>query len=582
MSKFVVSARKYRPITFESVVGQGHITSTLKNAIINKQLAHAYLFCGPRGVGKTTCARILAKSINCMNPSDNAEPCGECESCRAFTDSRSFNIHELDAASNNSVNDIRSLTEQVRIPPQIGKYSIYIIDEAHMLSTAAFNAFLKTLEEPPAHAIFILATTEKHKLIPTILSRCQIYDFKRIKAYDLVEYLKFISSEEGVTYDDESLHMVAEKADGCMRDALSMYDKVVSFCGSSLTFKQVAESLNILDYDTYFNFVSSVKDGDYETTLVMFDEVLQKGFDTAIFLSGLASHLRNLLVAKTSKTATLLEVTGSVADRFTKQSAECDVKFIFDALNIISSGEYAAKQSNSQRLHAELTILKLCNLSPLKLSAGSLDTKYTLPQIVTTQQPQVKEQPPQQQAATTQEQEPPKPEQKEPQTTPTPKPATEKKSSSLGLSIKTIAETNTLNKKQTKETSKEELTIDNTELTPEQEQHVVEASKKYAKSLSESRPRLSLVFDSAKITEGRLHLSVPNDIIKEEILTEKHIYVGQLIELSGIRNIDITIEVTEQQEQQLLPIRDEDKLKYLMDLNPEVATLCKTLDLSYV
>ena len=276
MGEFIVSARKYRPATFESVVGQEHITSTLRNAIVRKQLAHAYLFCGPRGVGKTTCARILAKTINCLHPKENAEACDECESCRAFNDGRSFNIHELDAASNNSVEYIRVLTDQVRIPPQVGKYSIYIIDEAHMLSAAAFNAFLKTLEEPPAHVIFILATTEKHKILPTILSRCQIYDFKRIKVEDVVKYLQFISGKEGISYDDESLHIIAQKADGCMRDALSMYDKVVSFCGNTLRFNEVAESLNVLDYDTYFHFVDALTAGNYAEALMRFDGVDRK------------------------------------------------------------------------------------------------------------------------------------------------------------------------------------------------------------------------------------------------------------------------------------------------------------------
>ncbi|MDE7134594.1 MAG: DNA polymerase III subunit gamma/tau, partial [Rikenellaceae bacterium] len=371
MSEFVVSARKYRPVTFESVVGQKHVTETLRNAVTRGTIAHAYLFCGPRGVGKTTCARILAKTINCMSPKENAEPCNECESCRAFADNRSFNIHELDAASNNSVDNIRALTEQVRIPPQVGRYSIYIIDEAHMLSTAAFNAFLKTLEEPPAHAVFILATTERHKIIPTILSRCQIYDFKRIKADGVVDYLKFISGNESVGYDDEALHIIAQKADGCMRDALSMYDKAVLYCGGNLTGHAVAEALNVLDYDTYFNFVDIVAKGDYASALVHFDQVLQKGFDPQIFLGGLCAHLRNLLVAKNSSTLSLLEVTGSVAERYKRQAAAVSVSFVFDALNVVSAGERDIKNSNSQRLQSEIVILKICNLSPVKLTGGA-------------------------------------------------------------------------------------------------------------------------------------------------------------------------------------------------------------------
>ena len=294
MSDFIVSARKYRPATFASVVGQKHITSTLKNAIERGQLAHAYLFCGPRGVGKTTCARIFAKAINCLNP-NGSEACNECESCRSFNEGRSLNIHELDAASNNSVEDIRTLIEQVRIIPQVGRYSVFIIDEVHMLSAAAFNAFLKTLEEPPAHAIFILATTEKHKIIPTILSRCQIYDFNRIRVEDGVEYLKYIASQEGIAADEESLNLIAQKADGGMRDALSMFDKAVSFCGARLEYKSVAQTLNVLDYDTYFNVTDMLLGGDYLSALRLFDEVLAKGFSGQTFMAGLAQHMRDLL-----------------------------------------------------------------------------------------------------------------------------------------------------------------------------------------------------------------------------------------------------------------------------------------------
>jgi len=316
MDHFIVSARKYRPATFRSVVGQGHITSTLQNAITRGQLAHAYLFCGPRGVGKTTCARIFAKAINCLSPAADGEACGECESCRAFDQGRSFSIHELDAASNNSVDDIRNLTDQVRIPPQVGRYSVYIIDEVHMLSLSAFNAFLKTLEEPPAHAVFILATTEKHKIIPTILSRCQTYDFNRIRVEDGVEYLKYIAGAEGVTADEEALHIIAQKADGGMRDALSMFDKVVSFGGGTLTAATVAETLNVLDYDTYFTIVDRILAGDYAEVLTRFDEVLRKGFGGQTFVAGLNEHFRNLLMCKDPRTIPLLEITGGVAKRY--------------------------------------------------------------------------------------------------------------------------------------------------------------------------------------------------------------------------------------------------------------------------
>ncbi len=365
MDNFVVSARKYRPATFISVIGQGHITATLKNAISRGQLAHAYLFCGPRGVGKTTCARIFAKAINCMSPVDS-EACGECESCKSFNEGRSFNIHELDAASNNSVDDIRSLTEQVRIPPQIGRYSVYIIDEVHMLSASAFNAFLKTLEEPPAHAVFILATTEKHKIIPTILSRCQIYDFNRIRVEDGVRYLKYIADKEAVSCDDESLHLIAQKADGGMRDALSMFDKAVSFCGSSLQFKEVARTLNILDYDTYFNITSLILSGDYPSVLTAFDEVLRQGFGPQTFVGGLNAHFRDLLMGKSPQTAGLLEVTGDLLERYKKQGADCDVGFLFEAIAVLTSVDGTLRAATNQRLNVELGLMKLCGLGQKK------------------------------------------------------------------------------------------------------------------------------------------------------------------------------------------------------------------------
>ena len=366
MDNFIVSARKYRPATFASVVGQSHITSTLRNAIVRRQLAHAYLFCGPRGVGKTTCARIFAKAINCLDPAADGEACNECESCRAFNEGRSFNIHELDAASNNSVDDIRTLTEQVRIPPQIGRYSVYIIAEVHMLSLQACNAFLKTLEEPPAHAVFILATTEKHKIIPTILSRCQIYDFNRIRVEDGVGYLKYIASQEGVDYDDESLHIIAQKADGGMRDALSMFDKVVSFCGQRLTAAEVAATLNVLDYDTYFGMTSRILAGDYPSALTMFDEVLRKGFSAQTFAAGLNGHFRDLLMCKNPQTLPLLEVTGSVADRYRSQAAECPVPLLFEGIDLLTAVEQSLRTAVNQRLRVELSLMKLCGLGQKK------------------------------------------------------------------------------------------------------------------------------------------------------------------------------------------------------------------------
>ena len=365
MSDFIVSARKYRPATFASVVGQKHITSTLKNAIERGQLAHAYLFCGPRGVGKTTCARIFAKAINCLNP-NGSESCNECESCRSFNEGRSLNIHELDAASNNSVEDIRTLIEQVRIIPQVGRYSVFIIDEVHMLSAAAFNAFLKTLEEPPAHAIFILATTEKHKIIPTILSRCQIYDFNRIRVEDGVEYLKYIASQEGIAADEESLNLIAQKADGGMRDALSMFDKAVSFCGKALDYRNVAQTLNVLDYDTYFSVTEMLLAGNYVDTLVTFDSVLSRGFSGQTFMAGLNRHMRDLLMAKRPETLRLIEMTGTLLERYRTQAGACSVEFLFGAISVLTELDGKIRQSSNQRLLVELGLMKIAGLGQKK------------------------------------------------------------------------------------------------------------------------------------------------------------------------------------------------------------------------
>ena len=369
MENFIVSARKYRPASFDTVIGQHSITSTLRNAILNKQLAQAYLFCGPRGVGKTTCARIFAKTINCMNLQPNAEPCNECESCKAFNSGRSLNIHELDAASNNSVDDIRGLVDQVRILPQVGKYSVYIIDEVHMLSASAFNAFLKTLEEPPAHAIFILATTEKHKILPTILSRCQIYDFNRIKVPDTIEHLKRIAAKEGVQAEEEALNVIAQKADGAMRDALSIFDQVVSFCGKDLTYDKVIENLNVLDYDYYFKLTDLFHDGKVAETFLLFNEIMEKGFDAGNLVSGLGRHFRDLLVAKEEVTVQLLEVSASIKERYLKQAKTVTSEFIFDALKVIEQCEMQYKMRVEKRLCVELTLIKLCQINELKKKA---------------------------------------------------------------------------------------------------------------------------------------------------------------------------------------------------------------------
>ncbi|MDP9081878.1 MAG: DNA polymerase III subunit gamma/tau [Bacteroidota bacterium] len=362
MDNFIVSARKYRPVTFESVVGQQHITNTLKNAIKNNQLAQAFLFCGPRGVGKTTCARILAKTINCENLQPNGEACGVCASCQSFQNGNSFNVHELDAASNNSVDDIRSLIEQVRIPPQAVRYKIYIIDEVHMLSQAAFNAFLKTLEEPPHYAIFILATTEKHKILPTILSRCQIFDFNRIRVDDMAAHLASIAQKEDISYETDGLHIIAQKADGGLRDALSMFDQIVSFSGGNVTYRSVIDNLNILDYDYYFNITDRLLNEDNAKTLLLFDEILSRGFDGAHFISGLSEHFRNLLVGKDQATLKLLEVSDGIRNKYLQQSQSATISFLLSAMNIANQCDLSYKLSKNQRLQVELALLKMCNL----------------------------------------------------------------------------------------------------------------------------------------------------------------------------------------------------------------------------
>lgn len=366
MENFIVSARKYRPSTFSTVVGQNAITTTLKNAIKNNHLAHAYLFCGPRGVGKTSCARIFAKTINCSNITPDFESCNECESCKAFNTNRSYNIHELDAASNNSVEDIRTLIDQVRIPPQIGKYSIYIIDEVHMLSASAFNAFLKTLEEPPAHAIFVLATTEKHKIIPTILSRCQIFDFNRIKVDDAVRHLKNIAEKESVQIGEEALNVIAQKADGAMRDALSIFDQIVSFSGKEISFENVIHNLNVLDYDYYFRMVDAFLEGKVTEVLVLLNEILEKGFDGHHFVSGLSSHVRDVLVGKDPVTIQLLEVSDSVKLKYIEQSKKCPLDFLYEALKVLNQCDINYKTSQNTRLLIELSLIQLAQIIEVK------------------------------------------------------------------------------------------------------------------------------------------------------------------------------------------------------------------------
>ncbi len=411
MDSFVVSARKYRPSTFKSVVGQDALTTTLRNAIKSKKLAHAYLFCGPRGVGKTTCARIFAKTINCEHLTEEFEACNQCESCKTFNEQRSYNIHELDAASNNGVDDIRSLTDQVRIPPQIGNYSVYIIDEVHMLSSGAFNAFLKTLEEPPAHAIFILATTEKHKIIPTILSRCQIYDFNRISINDTINHLKYVASSEHVTIEESALNIIAQKSDGGMRDALSIFDQLVSFSGNAITYQNVIDNLNVLDYEYYFKLVNAFLQGNVSEALLIFDEVLNKGFEAQHFITGLSSHLRDVLVSKDASTIQLLEVGAEIGDRYRQQAQACPVEFIFDALKISNDCDLNYRISKNKRLLVEIALIRISQLmsdkkknltvdklplKPIEVSEPTIIAQPVItskPQVIVTEVPPTQPQP---------------------------------------------------------------------------------------------------------------------------------------------------------------------------------------------
>lgn len=560
MERFVVSARKYRPDNFRSVVGQEHITSTLVNAIVRGQLSHAYLFCGPRGVGKTTCARIIAKAINCLNPTSSHEACGECASCRAFSENASFNIYELDAASNNSVDNIRALTEQVRIPPQIGKYSIYIIDEVHMLTTAAFNAFLKTLEEPPSYVIFILATTEKHKILPTILSRCQIYEFKHIGVEDVVGYLKYIATQESITHDTESLYIIAQKADGCMRDALSMFDKVTTFCNSQLTVAGVSSALNILDYDTYFAFIEKLRSGDYNGSLLALDSVLKRGFDSQTFLAGLSRHLRDLLVARNESTLPLLGVVGSLAARYARQAADCSVGFIFQAMDIISTSESTIKYSLNQRLVAELAIMKICT-SALPLIEAAPKTVVVTPAVVVAPVVEVVPEVVKEEVKSEEKKE---------------------KKTSLGLPRLNSMASKKVEVEVEKRKEDEVADVDNYVVSDQDRDQVLQGCHLFAEKIRDRNPRISLAFDAARVEGGELLIPVPNKILQDEIYIKKSQTCDYLSKCAGIKvyNFAIVIEQAPIEEKKIL-IKEEDKYKFLLDENPQLHNLAEKIGLNF-
>ena len=602
MSEFIVSARKYRPATFASVVGQQSITSTLKNAIERGQLAHAYLFCGPRGVGKTTCARIFAKAINCMNP-NGAEACNECESCRSFNEGRSLNIHELDAASNNSVDDIRALIEQVRIMPQIGKYSLFIIDEVHMLSQQAFNAFLKTLEEPPKHAIFILATTEKHKIIPTILSRCQVYDFNRIRVEDSVGYLKQIAQAEGVKYDEESLNLIAQKADGGMRDALSMFDKAVSFCNSELQYKQVAQTLNVLDYDTFFQMTDLLLEGNYVEALLQFDQVLAKGFSAQTFMSGLNQHMRDILLAQ-GPAISLIELTGALMDRYREQAQRCEVSFLFGAISILTEADGKIKQSSNQRLLVELGLMKIASLGKKKNSDTDIDflEEYLLPDlpsqitpaggatvvvpkpVVTPAMPATqveRAQTPQNSTPAAQSVSSASVAQTTPPAESKPEPATRPQSTTSSLKGLSIASLMSSPTKATEQSEKSEVHRDEPTFDERCAEKIAINREAVISSILEERPRFVTAFEGMKVEGHTITVEVPTKALYEEIMRSKTEILLMIVRTARIEGmIELEVVVNEQIKASR-PIKLEDRIQYMTQKSPLILKLKQELDMEY-
>ena len=555
MEKFIVSARKYRPGNFATLVGQESIAQTLKNSIKRGQLAHAYLFCGPRGVGKTSTARIFAKTINCLNPGPDLEPCGECESCRSFAEGVSFCIHELDAASNNSVEDIRTLIDQVRIPPQTGRYSVYIIDEVHMLSAAAFNAFLKTLEEPPAYAIFILATTEKHKIIPTVLSRCQTYDFNRISIADIVKQLKGIASSEGITVEDEALHVIAQKADGAMRDALTLFDQAVAFCGTNITYLEVIRNLNVLDTDYYFNLVESFLAGNYANALKLFDEVLAKGFNALYFVGGLSRHIRDLMVCKDNISLSLLETSELLAKRYKEQSSRCSLRFLYNILGESIKCEQEYRTSSNQRLLVEFLLVKACAANSAALReapaaqpaapAAQLAAPATQQQTAAPAAAQVK-------AAA--------------------QPAAAAQASG-SFSIKNLIKNATLSHREGSEKAKEQQPVTQEELL-----------RVWLALAEEQKPNLrsAMIQSPATLQEDgtTILFMVSNGSQKDWIMAKMHTYLSDTLR-ERLHNSQITLDVDVRKLEELpkTPYMPEERAKHIIQNNPEARELVKDLDL---
>ncbi|MFI3331986.1 MAG: DNA polymerase III subunit gamma/tau [Rikenellaceae bacterium] len=590
MGEFIVSARKYRPATFNSVVGQNHITSTLKNAIERRQLAHAYLFCGPRGVGKTTCARIFAKAINCLSP-NGEEACNECDSCRSFNENRSLNIHELDAASNNTVDDIRSLIEQVRIIPQLGKYALFIIDEVHMLSAAAFNAFLKTLEEPPAHAIFILATTEKHKILPTILSRCQIFDFNRIKVEDGVGYLRYIASQEGISADEESLNLIAQKADGGMRDALSMFDKAVSFCGTTLDYKRVAQTLNILDYDTYFSIVDSLLGGSYVDALLSFDRVLSQGFSAQTFLAGLGAHCRDLLVAKNPDSLSLMEYTEALTLRYQRQAEGCSIEFLFGTISVLTEADGKIRLSSNQRLLVELGLMKIAGLGQKKNSgvASYIDVEISLPQLSGKTPPKAEElkvtkaEVTKAEVAKAEETkvevtkvEETKVEAPKAEVVEAPEPPKPRSTSPLP---KLISLSDIMSGKSSKPIEKEAESGVEQRIDPNAEELLRESRDEILKFIASWRPRFAVPFEAMEFVGHTIEVKVPTTELKTEIERSMSELLYKVVEISGVKGIVVLNLILDETIVVMRPVKLEDKIAHLVKINPKIANFKERFNL---